>query len=61
MKRPTLTIYRDKAKGWRWRLRAKNGKIVADSSESYKTRNGAWLAADRLRYIVAGAVTMPLK
>lgn len=26
---------------WRWRLLAKNGKIIADSSEGYKRRSHA--------------------
>jgi uncharacterized protein YegP (UPF0339 family) len=28
-------VYRDKADGYRWRLLADNGKIIADSAESY--------------------------
>jgi uncharacterized protein YegP (UPF0339 family) len=34
----TFQIYKDHAGQWRWRLRARNGKIVADSGESYKER-----------------------
>lgn len=34
-------IYVDKTGGWRWRLRAPNKKIVADSGESYKTPRNA--------------------
>ena len=30
-----FTIYRDTTSGWRWRLKSPNGKIVADSGESY--------------------------
>ena len=29
-------LYRDRKKLWRWRLRARNGKVIADSAESYK-------------------------
>lgn len=29
-------IYKDKAKEWRWRLVAANGKIIGDSGEGYK-------------------------
>jgi uncharacterized protein YegP (UPF0339 family) len=38
MYQPELTFerYKDKADEWRWRLKAKNGKIIADSSEGYK-------------------------
>lgn len=38
---PHFDIYRDARKGWRWRIRARNGKIVADCAESYKTRRAA--------------------
>lgn len=31
-------LYRDAAGGWRWRLRAQNGNVVADSAESYVRR-----------------------
>lgn len=28
-------VYADEAGGWRWRLSAPNGKVLADSGESY--------------------------
>ena len=31
-------IYLDKNSEYRWRLRARNGKIVADSGEGYKKK-----------------------
>jgi len=31
----TFEIYKDKAGEYRWRLKATNGKIVADSGEGY--------------------------
>jgi uncharacterized protein len=31
-------IYTDVRGEWRWRLKAKNGEIIAVSSEGYKTR-----------------------
>lgn len=31
-------IYQDKKGEWRWRLRAANHRIVADSGEGYKNR-----------------------
>lgn len=34
------TIYKDKVGGWRWHLKAANGRIVADSGQSYRTRWG---------------------
>lgn len=49
-KHPTFVVYlaRD---GWRWRLKARNGRIVAESGEAYKRRRGA---LDGIR-IVMGA------
>ena len=37
MKRPTVEFYIDAKKHWRWRLRAANGRILADSGEGYAT------------------------
>lgn len=31
-------VYSDRAGDWRWRLRAGNGRIVADSGEGYASR-----------------------
>jgi uncharacterized protein YegP (UPF0339 family) len=44
-----LSIYQDKAGGWRWRLKASNGRIVADSGEAYVSHANALRAAKRLR------------
>lgn len=46
--RPTMAIYFDKSNGWRWRLTAANGKIVADSGEAYTQRYDARKAALKL-------------
>ncbi len=35
-KNVSLTIYRDKRREWRWRIKAANGRIIADSGEGYK-------------------------
>jgi uncharacterized protein YegP (UPF0339 family) len=32
----SLEMYRDRKRDFRWRLRARNGKIVAESGEGYK-------------------------
>lgn len=37
-----IVCYRDESGEWRWRMLARNGKVVADSAESYK-RKGACL------------------
>ena len=31
----TAEIYRDKSGRWRWRIRADNHEIIADSAQSY--------------------------
>lgn len=46
-----LTVYLSDD-GWRWRLRAINGKTVADSGEAYARKRNAVKAAQSL----AGAV-----
>jgi uncharacterized protein YegP (UPF0339 family) len=46
-------IYRDDAKEYRWRLRARNGRIIADCGEGYKTRR-AMLEAIKLIQLGAG-------
>lgn len=53
-----LRVYEAKD-GWRWRLAARNGRIVADSAESYSRRGDACRAADRVagaRLVMLGAV-----
>ncbi|RXK46466.1 HVO_2922 family protein [Halorientalis pallida] len=37
----TFELFRDKADEWRWRLRHRNGNIVADSGEGYARRKDA--------------------
>jgi uncharacterized protein YegP (UPF0339 family) len=34
-------VYQDKIGDWRWRLVARNGKVIADSGEGYKSRTHA--------------------
>jgi len=45
----TFQIYRTRGKQYRWRLRAKNGKIVACSGESYKRRVDMMESIDLVR------------
>ena len=35
----TFTIYKDTKHEYRWRLRARNGEIIADSGEGYTTKS----------------------
>lgn len=48
---PKFEIYRDTSGGWRWRLVATNGRIVADSAEGYTTKHKAIAAAENVAYI----------
>ena len=48
MKVPTFELYRDRKKEVRWRLRARNGKVIADSAEGYKTKRACLLAVFRV-------------
>jgi len=34
-----LEVYRDASRDWRWRLKAANGRIVADSGEGYRRKS----------------------
>ena len=47
MRKAKLHFYRDAQGQWRWRLRASNGRILADSGEGYRrlasARHGAHL------------------
>ena len=54
MRTAKLQIYRDAKREWRWRLRASNGRIVADSGEGYRRRAAVYEAVKRVRFILAG-------
>ena len=41
-------VYKDAGGRWRWRLKAANGRIVADSAYSYARPGVAEHAADRV-------------
>jgi uncharacterized protein YegP (UPF0339 family) len=43
-----VDVYQDSAGGWRWRLRASNGKIIADGAEGYSARRKLLDALERL-------------
>jgi uncharacterized protein YegP (UPF0339 family) len=44
-----IIIFRDEKNEWRWRLIAKNGRIVADSGEGYKRRAAILRTIERIR------------
>lgn len=59
--RVVFDAYRDAAGEWRWRAWARNGKIIADSGESYKRRGDCLRMADLLRAThVVGMPKYPL-
>ena len=43
-----LHIFRDKKGEWRWHVKARNGRIVADSGEGYTRKSRCVAMADRL-------------
>jgi len=53
MRTPKLEIYRDARREWRWRLKASNGRIVADSGEGYRRRASVYEAVGRVKSILA--------
>ncbi len=48
-------IHEDKAGQWRWRLRARNGELVAMSEQGFTTKAGVIKALDVVRHNVAEA------
>lgn len=42
-------IYKDTRGEWRWRLRARNGRIVADSAEGYASKRNVTRAVTDMR------------
>ncbi len=48
-------VYQDNAEEWRWRLRAANGELVADSGEGYANRSKAMDAVERVQSYAADA------
>jgi uncharacterized protein YegP (UPF0339 family) len=53
-KQTTFELYKA-ADGWRWRLVAANGRIIADSGEAYTRRYDAARAITRVRVEANGA------
>jgi len=58
MRRGKLEFYRDAGRLWRWRLRASNGRILADSGEGYHRLASAKHAVLRIQsYLACNALT----
>jgi uncharacterized protein YegP (UPF0339 family) len=45
----TYYYYKDKKGKWRWRLRAANGRIIADSGKGYKSRRDCLEDIERIK------------
>ncbi len=48
-------LYEDNAEEWRWRLRHRNGNILADSGEGYSSRSAAEDGIDSVKRNGPGA------
>ena len=48
-------VYRDAADEWRWRLVARNGRVIADSGEGYTRETDAVRAAQHVMKIAGHA------
>ena len=51
-------IYEDAAEEWRWRLRHRNGNVLADSGEGYASRSNAVEAVTSVKADAPGAETV---
>ena len=56
-----FVIYQDKAGKWRWRLKAGNGRIVADSGQGYSTKGNAKQAVFMMQGGVPGNYRLRLE
>jgi uncharacterized protein YegP (UPF0339 family) len=54
IKRPFFQVYEAKD-GWRWRLRAMNHRIIAESGEAYRRERDCWRAIKNVKLSVARA------
>lgn len=56
-KKPTFEAYRAKD-GWRWRLLARNNRIIADSGEAYTRKRDVLRAIDTVLLAIFDADIM---
>jgi len=54
---PTFEVFKDRKKQWRFRLRARNGKIIA-SSEAYVSRRNAIIGIESIQDCAPDAVIL---
>jgi len=50
-------VYKDTKNDWRWRLKAANGKIVADSAEGYSSKQACLNGIN----LVKGTTNIPVE
>lgn len=50
-----MEVWQGASENWYWRLRARNGKIIADGAEGYKTRAGVKRAARNFLNLILDA------
>jgi len=56
----TFEIFRDTRGEYRWRLRAPNGRIIADSAEGYTTRQACEDGVNLVKRYGPGANIVPV-
>jgi len=49
-------LYQDHNDRWRWRVKAKNGRIIGAASQGYSDKQDAILNAERLGKVLHGSV-----
>jgi uncharacterized protein YegP (UPF0339 family) len=49
-------VYQDSAGEWRWRLKAANGKVLADSGEGYSSKQACKEGIDLVKDSAAAPV-----
>ena len=57
----SVEFYRDRAGEWRWRLKARNGRILADSAEGYTRYRDCRHGYSRTCAALRGRVLVKLK
>jgi hypothetical protein len=50
-------VYRAKD-GWRWRLFARNGRVIAESGEAYKRKAGAIKGCEAIQYMHGSTISV---